>query len=248
MASDIRYRVLSHADTKKGVYKSEYVDKRQSATRRTSTYFKTKSIIGRGPTVAKTNPKGGKYASKYYDPVARHERYLEEKASLGIGRGSSLGSGGRRSRGSSGKAKRGNRKALAKQIQKLRDANSIETEAQREVAKRKIADLKARIKAQAARLSGQGQFQKEGVNTAEIRGHVQSLKKEIERTGTNLESWIKTNRTALENKVKALYKKKGIKYQTVDEREAKQKKEQKARDKKVQARADSIYKRRKTGK
>ena len=67
-------------------YVSRYKDKTSTAVGRTSGYFQTRAIIGRQPSTPNKygnfrQPSGG-YKSKYYDPVARHERYLREKSSL----------------------------------------------------------------------------------------------------------------------------------------------------------------------
>lgn len=54
----------------------------------------------------RTTKRTGSYKSPYYDPVARHERYMRERRSLGIGTGikaGSSGSGGK-SGGSGGKS------------------------------------------------------------------------------------------------------------------------------------------------
>ena len=84
---------------------------------------------------------GGQYSTKYYDPVARHERYLREKAAKGgassytrsvkklstssssstaSSSGKSGGSGGSSGKGSSGKGSSGSSssKAMSEQLQK----------------------------------------------------------------------------------------------------------------------------------
>lgn len=233
-------------------YESRYVNKKATTTSRTRGYFNSKAIIGREvkdskygayEAPGKTNKK---YASKYYDPVARHERYLEEKGSLGIGSGSSGGGGGRggRSRGSgkSGKGRSGGSGGanFAKQIQKLREESSLNTDAQREATKRKIEDMRAQLKAQIERLSKSKSNPDSGLNSAEIRGDIQRIRKNIENAGGDLQSWIKNEKDSLEKKIGDLYKSKGILYKaqsTKDKENA-----AKARDKEVKSRADSIYK------
>lgn len=233
-------------------YESRYVNKKTTTTSRTRGYFNSKAIIGREVKDSKYGayeaPKktNKKYASKYYDPVARHERYLEEKGSLGIGSGSSGVGGGRggRSRGSgkSGKGRSGGSGGanFAKQIQKLREESSLNTEAQREATKRKIEDMRAQLKAQIERLSKSKRNTDSGLNSAEIRGDIQRIRKNIENAGGDLQSWIKNEKDSLEKKIGDLYKSKGISYKaqsTKDKENA-----AKARDKEVKSRADSIYK------
>lgn len=240
--SDLVY--IQHA------YESRYVNKKATTTSRTRSYFNSKAIIGREVKDSKYGsyeaPKktNKKYASKYYDPVARHERYLEEKASLGISGGSSGGGGGGRSRGSgkSGKGRSGGSGGanFAKQIQKLREESSLNTDAQREATKRKIEDMRAQLKAQIERLSKSKRNQDSGLNSAEIRGDIQRIRKNIENAGGDLQSWIKNEKDSLEKKIGDLYKSKGISYKaqsTKDKENA-----AKARDKEVKSRADSIYK------
>jgi hypothetical protein len=231
-------------------YESRYVNRKATTTSRTSGYFNSKAIIGREVKDSKYGsyeaPKktNKKYASKYYDPVARHERYLEEKASLGIGSGGSGGGGGGRSRGS-GKSRKGRSGGFgganfAKQIQKLREESSLNTEAQKEATKRKIEDMRAQLKAQIERLSRSKRKPELGLNSAEIRGNIQRIRKNIENAGGDLQSWIKNEKDSLEKKIGDLYKSKGISYKaqsTNDKENA-----AKARDKEVKSRADSIYK------
>lgn len=240
--SDLVY--IQHA------YESRYVNKKATTTSRTGSYFNSKAIIGREVKDSKYGsyeaPKktNKKYASKYYDPVARHERYLEEKASLGIGSGSSGGGGGGRS-GGSGKSRKGRsggsgRANFAKQIQKLREESSLNTDAQKEATKRKIEDMRAQLKAQIERLSKSKSKPESGLNSAEIRGNIQRIRKNIENAGGDLQSWIKNEKDSLEKKIGDLYKSKGISYKaqsTKDKENA-----AKARDKEVKSRADSIYK------
>lgn len=235
-------------------YESRYVNKRATTTSRTSGYFNSKAIIGREVKDSKYGtyeaPKktNKKYASKYYDPVARHERYLEEKGSLGIGSGRSGGGGSGGGRGKSGKASKGrggkgsskaNNSAMSEEIQRLREESALNTEAQREAAKRKIADLKVQLKSQIEKLSKASSDNPSG-NVAEIRGRIQAIRKNIENTGGNLQSWVTREKASLERKIGNLYNAKGISYNA----DASKDKENaaKARDKEVKSRADSIYK------
>lgn len=234
-------------------YESRYVNKRATTTSRTRGYFDSKAIIGREVKDSKYGayeaPKktNRKYASKYYDPVARHERYLEEKGSLGIGGGrSGGGSGG--GRGKSRKASKGrggkgsskpNTSAMSEEIQRLREESALNTEAQREAARRKIADLKSQLKSQIEKLSKASGDNPSG-NVAEIRGRIQAIRKSIENTGGNLQSWVTREKASLERRIGNLYNAKGISYNA----DASKDKENaaKARDKEVKSRADSIYK------
>lgn len=232
-------------------YESRYVNKKATTTSRTRGYFSSKAIIGREVKDSKYGayeaPKktNKKYASKYYDPVARHERYLEEKGSLGIGSGSSGGGGGSggRSRGSgkSGKGRSGGsgRANFAEQIQKLREESSLNTDAQREATKRKIEDMRAQLKAQIERLSKSKSKPESGLNSAEIRGNIQRIRKNIENAGGDLQSWIKNEKDSLEKKIGALYKSKGISYKAQSNKDKEN--AASARDKEVKSRADSIY-------
>lgn len=233
---------MSDVNVIRHAYESKYVDKKSSAVRRTSGYFNTKNIVGRY-----TDTKYGRYvkpdtnknyASKYYDPVARHERYLRERSSLGIGKGRSGGS----SRGRSGKSKGGKGSAanIAAEIEKLREESSLNTEAQREAARRKIEDLKEELKAQIEALSNREVDAEEGVNTAEIRGRIQSIQDEIQRTGGDLQKWITQEKEALERRIAAVYNYNGKQYKIASQSDKKNASE--ARDKEVKSRADSIYK------
>lgn len=199
----------------------------------------------------------GIYKSPYYDPVERHERYMRERSAMGIGSkiktpsiGLSSGSGGR-SGGSKGskkaskKRQSGAKKAsvntnanLVNMINELREESSLNTEARREATIRKIQDLRNQLKVQANKLSSLNKDS--GVNVSEIRGRIQTIRENIERSGGNLQDWINKERTALENRIAAVYNKNGIAYDTssnLDKENA-----SKARDKEVKSRADSIYK------
>lgn len=249
---EIVYRAIySENSLGHAAYKSKYKDKKVSAVSRTSTYFNTKSIIGRGDDNSKIGnfrkPAGG-YKTKGYDPVKRRERYLQERGSSG---GSGKGSGGGSGKGSGGSGKGsgkgssrgsgGSSKSLSDTIQKLREESSLNTEAQQEAAKRKIEDLKKTLRSHINSLSGKKE-EKEGVNVAEIRGKIQSVRKHIESTGGDLQDWIKKERESLDNRIKALYSERGLEYKTQAESQKDKENASKARDKEVKSRADSIYK------
>lgn len=206
----------------------------------------------------KTTPryKYGNYASPYYDPVARHERYMKERSSLGIGKGSASsssksgkgsgsGKGGKGGKGSgSGKGGKGSgsgKSNLAEEVKKLREESSLNTEAQREATKRKIADLKDEIKRHMESMGAKSEEELEGVNVAEVKGKIQSIRDKIEQEGGDLQKWISNEKDALERRIAALYSAHGKEYK-VRTQEDKQS-SSKARDTEVKSRADSIYKR-----
>lgn len=247
--SEIIYRIrsdtLSHAQTSK--YESKYVDKKVRATRRTSTYTPTKSIIGR----ARTNNPYGNYKNPYYDPQKRHEYYEAHKDhptrpyGTGGSGGSGKGSGGSGKGSGKGKGKgKGNGSKLAETIQALREESSLNTEAQREATKRKIEDLRKQIKQHTEKLSRQKEDQEEGLNVSEIRGNVQNLKDQIEKAGGDLQKWITHERDALERRIAAVYAKHGQKYKVTTQ--ADKENQSKKRQKEVKSRADSIYKSKKS--
>lgn len=262
--SEIKYRLidphLAHASYTVGHYdRSKY-----NPTKYSDKYKKTEAIIGRKNTASRVSGyKYGHYASPYYDPVARHERYLRERSSLGIGKGidsiggsSSGGRGGgkgKSGKGGKGKAKKGskgrggkgsassvkaNLEGLAEEIAKLREESALDTEAQREAARRKIEDLKEQLRQQMEKLSGADD--ESGINVAEIRGRIQSIRKEIEDAGGDLQAWVTREKASLERRIAALYNARGISYNT---NAAKDKENaSKTRDKEVTSRANSIYK------
>lgn len=260
--SEIKYRLidphLAHASYTVGHYdRSKY-----NPTKYSDKYKKTEAIIGRKTTAARlTGHKYGNYASPYYDPVARHERYLRERSSLGIGKeidsiggGSSGGRGGggkgKSGKGGKGKAKKGskgrggkgsakaNLAGLTEEIAKLREESALDTEAQREAARRKIDDLKEQLRQQMEKLSGADE--ESGLNVSEIRGRIQSIRKEIEDAGGDLQSWVTREKAALERRIAALYNARGLSYNTNADKDKEN--AAKARDKEVKSRADSIYK------
>ena len=225
-------------------YVSRYRDKTSTAVRRTSGYTQTKAIIGRAPS---TPNKYGNYKSKYYDPVARHERYLRERSSLGIGKGGSGGSGKGGSGGSGSSAS-----SIADAIAQLRNESQLSTEAQREAAKRKVEDLKNALTSKIKELREKADSDiKKTNNLVEIDGITQSLKKEIEslqgktsdeieKVGTDLQSWISNEKDSLEKRIAAIYKSNGKDYKVTTQADKRSASE--SRDKEVSSRADSIYK------
>lgn len=156
-----------------------------------------------------------------YDPVARHERYLKERAKLGIGMGSNRGN-------------------LSKQITSARDASSLATDAYREVTQRKQKTLSNKLKTEQQKFGDRKKDPDAGVNYAEIRGNIQSLSKQIRQTGGDLQGWIKEERTALESKLKQLYSKAGQKYNPKSDKQIEA--EQKKRQRKIGKLADKLYK------
>jgi len=233
-------------------YVSRYRDKTSTAVRRTSGYTQTKAIIGRAPS---TPNKYGNYKSKYYDPVARHERYLRERSSLGIGKGGSGGSG-KGGSGGSGKGGSGgsgsSASSIADAIAQLRNESQLSTEAQREAAKRKVEDLKNALTSKIKELREKADSDiKKTNNLVEIDGITQSLKKEIEslqgktsdeieKVGTDLQSWISNEKDSLEKRIAAIYKSNGKDYKVTTQADKRSASE--SRDKEVSSRADSIYK------
>lgn len=244
---------LSHA------YKSPYTSSSRAGynpVKRHERYEKTKEIIGRK---AKTYNKYGNYKSPYYDPVARHERYLRERSSLGIGLGSgkskSSGRGGSGGSGKGGSGKGGSSQAtdnLAEQVKALRDESNLNTEAQREAAKRKLEDLRENLTKQVQKLREDAHTKLDTeTNETAILGITQNLKSQIEnlqnqtssdmeKISANLKDWISNERDALERRIAALYKSHGKTY-TVTTQADKQSASER-RDKEVSSRADSIYK------
>lgn len=204
---------------------------------------------------ARKNITNGVYKSKYYDPVARHERYMRERESLGIGKGLSVGGSGKGSgvsgkgsggagkgsggSGGSGKGSGGLSSGIAEEIAKLRDESSLNTEAQREAARRKIEDLKNDLKKQIEILQKRRE-DSSGVNVSEIRGNIQTLRRQMERTGENLGDWISKEKEALERRIAKTYSDHGMTYDTSSKND--KAKALEARDKEVKRRADSIYK------
>lgn len=229
---------LSH-----GLFTSLYskLSKKESYTR-----AKSQNIIGKGLRtenpygafkVGKGREPAGGYKDPDYDPVKRHEYYEATKGhatrAYGTGAGKSAGK-------SSGRKKSGAN--LSKIIQSLREESNLNTEAQREATKRKIADLKAELQEHIKKLSdaSESEDSSEGVNSSEIRGNIQSIKDQIEKAGGDLQKWISNERDALEKRIAAVYKKHGQKYKATTQADKKQASQK--RDKEVNSRADAIYK------
>lgn len=213
---------------------------------------------------------GGQYSTKYYDPVARHERYLREKAAKGgassytrsvkklstssssstaSSSGKSGGSGGSSGKGSSGSS---SSKAMSEQLQKLREESSLNTAARQEAAKRKIEDLKAKLAEQIQKLQEDAYNKSQGEeNLAELRGISQNLRSqikslqnksstEINQVGTQLQNWISTEKESLEKRIASLYSSYGQTYNYTTDADRKRASEK--REKEVASRADAIYK------
>ena len=239
---------LSHA------YESQYYSHNTySPSNRTNRYKRDSKILKRASDASKRGNPYGNYKSPYYDPVARHERYMQERASLGIGKGTGLGSSKSSGSGGSGKgSSSADSQALKNQVKALREESTLNTEAQREAAKRKIEDLKSDLTAQIQKLKEDTAEKTENSqNLTEIRGATQTLKsqienlqgktaEDIERIGTELKNWISQEKDSLERRIAALYKSHGKEY-TVTTQSDKQSASTK-RDKEVTSRADSIYK------
>lgn len=237
--SDFVY--IAHAYTP--TYKSKDSYKKRTSS---DSYSQTKNIVGRRNLTTHRNNPYGNYKSPYYDPVARHERYEREKDHVtrpygvglstksGSGRGGGKGkSGGKGGRGGKGSAK----KNLSDAIAKIREESSLDTEAHREAAKRRIEDLKAQLKSHIEMLQkAQGDEDNE-LNIAEIRGKIQSIREQIEATGADLQEWIDNEREALQRRIAKL---KGEDY---DKTKVEKQKAVKNKDKEISSRADAIYKR-----
>ena len=199
------------------------------------------------------NRMNGPYKSPYYDPVARHERYMKEKAAGKFGVSASIsklssGTSGGKGRSKSGSGGKGrsktagrSSKAMANAIKKLREESALNSSAQQEVTKRRIADLKEELRQQIELLTKGGELE-EGHNTAEIRGNIQRIRGKIQNEGKSLSDWVSKEQTALARRIAKLQ---GKKYDEGAEKRKKQ--QQEAKDKEVKRRADAIYKR-KTGK
>lgn len=244
--SEIQYKnSLYHASDSK----FKYVDRRKKVSITKTKYADTKRIIGRGNGDSTFNPRQTTYASPYYDPVARHERYLAEKASGKVGGSGRGGKGSGRGGKGSGRGGGGKSKAAQNAIAKLTEESELSTEAQREVARRKIEDLQNQLKdkIEELRKKAYDDSQTED-NAAERRGLIQNLKSEIEslqnktsdeaeRISKDLSNWITQERESLARRIAALQ---GKKYDSNANKVKEQ--QQKKRDKEVNSRADAIYK------
>ena len=241
---------IAHAYTPNRPYKSKDSYKKRTVD---PSQPSTKSIVGRKSlTTHRTNPYGN-YASPYYDPVERHARYEREKDHVtrpyGVGlseskkgRGSGKGGSGKggSGKGGSGKGKgsgKGANKNISDVIAKLREESSLDTEAHREAAKRKIEDLKKELAEWVEKLRKEESADEQSLNIVEIRGKIQSIRDQIEQTGGDLQKWISDEREALSRRIAKL---KGEKY---DDKKLEQQKAVKNREKEISSRADAIYKR-----
>lgn len=242
---------IAHAYTPNRPYKSKDSYKKRTVD---PSQPSTKSIVGRKSlTTHRTNPYGN-YASPYYDPVERHARYEREKDHVtrpyGVGLSESKkgrGSGkGRSGKGGSGKGgsgkgkgsgKGGANKNISDAIAKLREESSLDTEAHREAAKRKIEDLKKELVEWIEKLRNEYGNDEQSLNAIEIKSKIQALRDEIEKTGGDLQKWISEEKEALARRIAKL---KGEEY---DSNKLEQQKALKNREKEISSRADAIYKR-----
>lgn len=270
--ADFIYRIPE--ETIEHAYESQYKTRKKYTTynpqARHDRYMKTREIVGR-PKARTQNPYGN-YKSPYYDPVKRREYYeshkdhktrpygvgATEKSKSGRGGSGKGGKGGSGKGGGKGGSGRGSQSAgsaanMQSEIEKLREQSQLETEAQREAARRKIEDLQTDLQNQIKKLREEAHIQAENeTNTTEIRGITSGLKAQIEnlqgknaeevsRISTALNEWIANEKESLERRIEAIYKQNGKKYTP---RASQQDKENAAknRDKEVSSRADSIYK------
>lgn len=242
----VRDESLKHASFSS--FKSSLSDKyrkkkkEQATNRANGLGVNTKPIIGRSSSNAlmytKTPQYRNKdYASIYYDPEKRHQRYEEEKDHVtrpyGTGKSASKGSG----KGSGKSSGNGSSKNVSDAIAKLREESSLDTEAHREEAKRRIEELRNQLKEHLERLKS-SQDEESELNIASIRGKIQSIKEQIEATGQDLQLWIDNEREALQRRIAKLtgknYDKEQVERQTA----------LKNREKEISSRADALYKRR----
>jgi hypothetical protein len=177
------------------------------------------------------------HAESYYDPVERHERYLREKAKLGIGS-----------------------KPKSSQASKLRSESKARISAMQEATNRRQADADSRLNKRVNRLySKQGRleretrrFQQKSINAAESRGKAQEFKEKTQaiqskigklatatgekkaQLANDLKMYISNERKALENILS-----------TGSTKKSKENKEQvDTSTSAISKRADAIYRRR----
>lgn len=221
---------LSHA------YVSPYADRKKSDLSRRSNRF------ARNENLTFFRKPSAGYKSKYYDPEARHERYLREKTHSTRPYGSGSKSlGGKGSKGS-GAAKNGRggggatKKNVSDAIAKIYEESSLDTEAHREAARRKIEDLRSQLKAYINKLQESRSGENNEINVTEIRANIQNIREQIEATGADLQKWIDEEREALQRRIAKLsgedYDKKKLERQTAV----------KNKEKEISSRADAIYK------
>lgn len=250
--SELQYRILddslrhaSFASVKSSLSDRYRARKKEQAEQRAKTGSPTKSIVGRS---LKRNPYGN-YKSVYYDPVARHERYLREKdhvtrpygtgkSAKSGGKGRSGGGGkGKSSKGRGGRGGRGSSQNFTDAIAKLREESSIDTEAHREAAKKRIEELREQLRRHLELLQEAQSDENSTANVAEIRGKIQRIREQIEAEGGNLQEWIANEREALQKRIARL---KGEDY---NKTKVEQQKAAKNKETQVSSRADAIYKR-----
>lgn len=253
--SDIVYRIrdesLYHASFSsfRSSLSSGYRARKQAqAERRERNGSPTQPVVGR--THLTRNPYGN-YKSVYYDPVARHERYMREKTStassagtasasgsVGSGKGRGGGGGGKGSGKGRGGSGRGGGQNVSNAIAKLREESMLDTEAQREATKRKIEDLREQLKKHLEKLSSLKKDDESSANVLEIRGKIQELKDQIEAAGLDLQKWMDDERKSLQRRIASLT---GQTYEDTTEAD---KQTLAKRQKEINSRADEIYKRR----
>lgn len=248
---ELQYRILddslrhaSFASVKSSLSDRYRARKKEQAEQRAKTGSPTKSIVGRS---LKRNPYGN-YKSVYYDPVARHERYLREKDHVtrpyGTGKSEKSSGKGRSGKGSGGKGKsskgrggRGSSKNFTDAIAKLREESSLDTEAHREAARKRIEELREQLRRHLELLQEAQSDENSTANVAEIRGKIQQIREQIEAEGGNLQEWIANEREALQKRIARL---KGEDY---NKTKVEQQKAAKNKETQVSSRADAIYKR-----
>lgn len=214
---ELQYRILddslrhaSFASVKSSLSDRYRARKKEQAEQRARNGSPTKSIVGRS---LKRNPYGN-YKSVYYDPVARHERYLREKDHVtrpyGTGESAKSGGKGRSGKGSGGKGKsakgRGgaSKQNLTDAIAKLREASNEDIEKHKSEYLKEIEDLKRQLQERLEQLGEAQKDEESELNVAEIRGHIQALREQIENKGLDLQKWINDEREALNRRIAAL--------------------------------------------
>lgn len=245
--SELQYRILddslrhaSFASVKSSLSDRYRARKKEQAEQRARTGSPTKSIVGRS---LKRNPYGN-YKSVYYDPVARHERYLREKDHVtrpyGTGKSAKSGgkgrSGGGKGKSSKGRGGRGSSQNFTDAIAKLREESALDTEAHREAARKRIEELREQLRRHLELLQEAQSDENSTVNIAEIRGKIQHIREQIEAEGGNLQEWISNEREALQKRIARL---KGEDY---NKKKVEQQKAAKNKETQVSSRADAIYK------
>lgn len=251
---ELQYRIMddslrhaSFASVKSSLSDRYRARKKEQAEQRAYSGSPTKSIVGRS---LKRNPYGN-YKSVYYDPVARHERYLREKdhvtrpygtgkSAKSGGKGRSGGGKGKSAKGRSGRSGlsgRGSSQNFTDAIAKLREESSLDTEAHREATRKRIEELREQLRRHLELLQEAESDENSTVNIAEIRGKIQQIREQIEAEGGNLQEWIANEREALQKRIARLRGEDYNKTKVEKQKAAKNKETQ------VSSRADAIYKR-----